>query len=227
MALDISLEITSITADRLTGVLTDNTVFGSPEVERTDVGVYVVGQKMLADSTVGETLTLTGDTDDPQTDSSWQFNIPRDGWFRFLYVAPPDYDVAVTYAQYDAVQDPATSIVYRSKVAGNVGNALNSLTHWEVIATPALLALNSGEANESLNLDSQIYSVVLLPNSEYGYANAISEASEECCNINCSFDDLKLYIRLAALVDGAYVRSDRSQFPQAERIARKLEAILE
>jgi hypothetical protein len=227
MALEILLEITSITADRSEGLLTDNTVYGAPEVVRADGGVYVTGQKMKSDSTVDSTLTLTGDTADPQLDSSWTFNIPKDGWFRFLYVWIPDYNGATTYAQYEAVQNAATSVVYRSLVAGNVGNALTDVNFWEVISDPGSLALNKGEANESANIESIVYSVVLIPNAEYEFANAISEASEECCNVNCSLDDLFEYIRLMVMVDGCYVRSDRSQFAQAERIARRLEAITE
>lgn len=232
MALEILLEITSITADRTEGLLTDNTVYGAPEVVRADGAVFVTGQKMDADSTVYSTLTLTGNDEDPQTDVSWVFNIPRDGWHRFLYAWIPDY-AAGSYDMYDAVQDPATGIVYRSLVDSNVLTGGNEVTelgdtdNWEVIDDPGALALNTDEANESLNIETQVYSVNLIPNGEYGYASAISEAAEQCCHVDCSLNDLFAYIRLMSMIEGCQVRSDRSQFAQGERIARRIEAILE
>ena len=232
MALPILLEITSITSDRTEGLLTDNTVFGSPEVARADGAVFVTGQKMNADATIDSTLILEGDDSDPQTDSSWVFNIPLDGWFRFLYAWIPDYDAA-SYDIYDAVQDPASGTVYRSKVNANVltgGNELTELAvtaNWEVITDPGSLALNTDEANESTNIETQVYSVILIPNAEYNYASTISEAAEQCCHIDCTLNDLFAYIQQMVLVEGAQVRSDRSQFAQGERIARRLEAIYE
>ena len=96
-----------------------------------------------------------------------------------------------------------------------------------MISDPSSLALNSGEANESNNIASTIFSAILTPNVELGYANVIAEASEECCSSNCTLESLRQYIRLAAMIDGAYVRSDRAQYPQGERVVRRLESILE
>lgn len=225
MALDISLSIDTISSDRLTATMVDGTTYGGANPTRASVGCYVIVQKMNSDSTVDSTITATGDDADPQTDSSWEFSIPADGWFRVLFIAPEDYSAGTTYALYDCAQDPATSIVYRSKQAGNVGNALSNTTYWEVVT--ALVALNEGEANESVNLNSTVFDFILSPNSEWAYSNVIEEASEECCSVDCSLEQLFLYIRLAALLDGLYVASDRADYPGGERKARRLESLIE
>ena len=225
MALDILLSIDSISSDRQTATLLDSTVYGGANPARTAVGAYVIVQKKNADSSVESTITATGDDADPQSDSSWEFNIPNDGWFRVLFVVPEDYDAGDTYALYDAVQDPATSIIYRSKQAGNIGNSLANTTYWEVVT--ALIALNEGEANESVNLNSTVFDFILSPNAEYNYGNTIADASEECCSVECSLEDLFLYIRMGAIIDGSYVASDRGNYPSGEKKMRRFESIVE
>jgi len=224
--LDISLSISTISDDRLTATLLDSTVFGGANPARSAVGVYVIVQKLDSTTAVTETLVATGDDGTPQTDSSWTFPLtPGDGWYRILYIAPEDYDAGDTYALYDCVQDPATSIVYRSKQNGNIAHALSDTSWWEVVT--ALVALNNGAATESVNLNSTVYSVILTPNAEYEYANAISEAGDICCSDNCDLEQLFVYIKLGALLDAMYVCSDRAEYPQAEIIARRFQSIIE
>ena len=226
MALEIILSIESITSDRQQATLLDSTVYGGANPARASVGAYVIVQKKNADSTVKATVVATGDSSDPQVDSSWTFPLTYlDGWYRVLFVVPEDYSAGTTYALYDAVQDPATSIIYRSKQAGNIGNSLANTTYWEVVT--ALIALNNGEANESVNLNSTVFDFILSPNAEYNYSNVIEEASEECCSVDCSLESLFLYIRLAAIIDGMSVASDRADYPGGETKARRFESIIE
>jgi hypothetical protein len=227
MANTLTFVIDSITADRTTAVLKDNTTYTSPV--RTSTALYSKGQKMNADSTVETTLIVTGNNTSPVSASLTEFAVTLtvDGWYRFLISSIPVW-TAGTYAIYDAVYN--AGIVYRSKVGSNVAStaaALLNTTNWEVITDPATLASNAGEANESVNIDSLIYEVILSPNTEYGYANEISNISEECCSVDCSLENLQKLIRLATIVDGMYVRSDRSEMSAGERLARRAEAILE
>jgi hypothetical protein len=226
MANTIIFTVDSITADRTQGVLLDGTTYTSPI--RSGVGVFVKGQKMKADATVESTLTLTGNTVDPETDAQWTFNIPKDGWFRFLIVSIPDFNSASTYAIYDAVFNPTDNKVYRSKQNGNTEDSLVNTTWWEEIVDPATLASNEGEANESVNIDSAIYEPGLFPNSEYGFANKIAEVSEQyLTSLTIPAEILEQYSLFAVLLDGAYVKADRSEMNMAERIARRLESLLE
>lgn len=223
MANTLSLTVDSISADRTTGVLLDGTTYSSPA--RNTLSVYVGAYKMNQDSSINSTITVASDTDDPETAAEWTFSIPADGWFRFPMIAVPDFNAASTYAIYDAVQ--SAGVVYRSLQNNNTEDNLSDTDWWEVITTPYELALNDGEVDDSLNCDKLIYDVILYPNSQYEFANEISEVSEECCSVDCSLENLFRYVRLAAILDGMKVRSDRSEMSQGERLARRMEAIIE
>ena len=227
MANTLQFVIDSITADRSTAVLKDNTTYSSPA--RNTVALYANGYKMSVDTSIDSTLNLIPNNTSPISTSLTEFQVPLtvDGWYRFPIVTIPQW-TAGTYANYAAVYN--AGVVYRSKQAGNVTTVAADLlvtANWEVITDPATLALNEGETNESTNIDSLIYEVILSPNTEYGYANEISEISEECCSVDCSLDNLQKLIRLATIVDGMYVRNDRSEMAAGERLARRAQYILE
>lgn len=225
MANDTLLEISSVTSNRATATLSDVTVYTSPI--RSAVGVYTICQKLNASGDVVGTLTLTGNDADPQTDSSWEFSLTEylDGWYRICYAAPEDYDAGTTYALYDAVQDASTSIIYRSKQAGNIGNALSNQTYWEVV--DAKIALNKDTSSESENIDTFVYSVIITANAEYNVANAVADASDDCCAEDCSLDDTFYLIKLRSILEGAIVDNDRGNYPSGERKMRRLESITE
>ena len=222
MANTLTFSISSFASDRLTGTLVDGTTYSSPA--RNTLSVFVKGEKMKYDSTVDSVLTLTSDTSDPTTDASWTFTIPEDGWNRFQAAAIPAYGGGSTYALYDAAE--SGGVVYRSKQVANTGNAVGDTAWWEVIADPATLASNEGEANESANIDSTVYEPIVDPNSQYIFANQIAEASEQyLTSLELPDGVLDQYTLLGVLVDGLTVYSDRSQVSQGERLARKIDAI--
>lgn len=224
MANTLLFSVDSISSDRLTGILLDGTTYSSPA--RSATALYVVGQKINSNATVSSTLTITSDTSNPETAAAYTFSIGSDGWHRFLIASIPDFDSGETYDIYDAVFDPGTAKVYRSKQNANTTDTLTDTVWWEEITSPATLASNEGEVNESTNIDSLIYEVILVPNSSYLFANRISIASEEILTTeNIPDDALETYSLLACLLDGAIVYSDRSQMAQGERIVRRLESI--
>ncbi len=219
----ILLSVDTIAADRLSGVLLDSTVYTSPL--RNTVAVFVTGRKLDVNGDVTDTLTVTGNDADPLTDVSWSFNIPLDGWFSFLYVAIPLYNGGTTYDLYDAVYSAGS--VYRSKQNSNTGHAVSDIAWWEVIADPGSLALNKEQANESTNIDSQNYQGILTPSSEWAYANAIADASDMCCGDDCTLEALYVYIKMGAILDGAYTASDRTEYSKGEELCRRFESIVE
>lgn len=226
MANSLLFTVDSIRSDRAQGVLLDGTTYSSPV--RSGVGVFVTGQKMDFDSSVESTLTVTANNSDPETDSQWTFDIPKDGWFRFNISAIPDFNASSTYAIYDAVYDASSGKVYRSKQNANTTDTLTDTAWWEEITDPGSLALNEGEDNESENIDSLVYEPGVFPNNEYGYANQIAKASEEyLTSLNIPDADLERYALLSVLVNGAQVHADRSQMSQAERTCRRLQSIFE
>lgn len=227
MAYTIDFSV-DITLDRATGTLTDETVYGGLNPTRDTVRVYVSGYKMNKDSTVAETLTVTSDTGDPQNSSVYTFNIPKDGWFKFpTSIVKVPYSALVTFAKYDAVYDAPTGLVYRSLNNANLGNPLSLSTSWEPIPIPGDLALNKGEINESLNIESLVYQRILTPNSEYSYGNLISHESESCCGDCDETTAVAQYELAALLLDGAIEADYRAYLPQGEGITRRLDVIFE
>lgn len=228
MANTLSFVVSSITQDRTQGILTDSTTYGSPA--RAATGLFVKGYKMNHNSTVASTLTVLGNDGDPETDTYYTFNIPSDGWIRFNVVSIPDFDTNLTYAQYDAVFNPSDNKVYRSLQAGNTENDLTNTTWWEEIATADIadLAANEGEDNESANIDSLVYEPGVFPNSQYAFANQISEASEEyLTSLNLPDDDLNTYSLMALMIDGMQVNADRSEMSAVERKVRRFDSLVE
>lgn len=221
----ISLEYTSITADRTTIVITDNTTFTSPV--RSGLRVYLSGDKMKADNTVNYALTVTGNST-PDLVTSWSVTksvatqVLDDGWTRFKYAALQAWSNATTYGLYDAVY--SGTVVYRSKQAGNLNHLVTDTTWWEVISDPSSLALNKGETNESTNIASLIYEVEVAATAELAFANKIWELSQLSGEADRE-ENVDIYKLLDIWINGLYVADDRSQHPQGEVIARRIESV--
>lgn len=212
----------SITADRVTLTLTDLTTYGSPNPTRSVLRVFLTLYKVDVDN-AGTAIAVTSNTGDSETVSSWSAPFGVDGWYKALFVAIPAYAGGTTYAIYDAVYDTVTDLVYRSKSAGNVGNALSDTVYWEPISDPTTLAENEGETNESVNITSLVYSRVLTYNSQFAYGNLIAG------NCECSDCDdeniIQPYEIYSLLLNGAIIADQRSEFIKGERISRKLQSI--
>lgn len=221
MALDITFTV-AIDSDRSDVTLTDSTVFGSPNQVRASCGVFVSAAKVTY-AGVETDLAITTDDSDPETDSTFSFSYTNgDGYYKIRYVAIPDYDAGTTYAKYAAVFAPATNIVYRSKSAGNVGNAVTDTVYWEVITDEAGLADNKDEATESENIDSLVYERVFTSNAQYGYGNLVSQNS-----MHTESDDedvTREYDIFSLMLNGAITADERTEVLSGELICRKIES---
>lgn len=221
IVVDNSIDISD---DRETGTLNDDSTYTSPV--RSAVRVFATGYKMAADNTVSETLTMTSNTGNPQTVTSWDFEYQTDGWYKFPFAIIEDaYDSGTTYAIYDAVYDGSNN-VFRSKQNGNVGNSLGNSAFWELIADPSSLAENEGEANESQNITSTVYQRVLTVDSQYGYGNFLAEDGSACCGDCEDPNTVQEYKKLSLLVNAAINADIRLLVVEGEKICRKLQALL-
>ncbi len=205
----------SIASTRESWVLTDNSTF---DPVRSDYRVYIDAQKLDYQLTP---TTLTVDSYDPATVDEWNIEYTVDGSYRVNYVIIPEYDVATQYNQYDAVWYGTT--VYRSLVNSNTGNDPADTNYWEVITTPADLAANEGESNESLNIDSVQYLRVFAADSQYTYGNFISDSST--CTDCDQAEILAKYDLFSLLLRELEVCDQRSELIDGELIARKIESI--
>jgi hypothetical protein len=222
MALTPDLSV-SIATTRTTQTLTDGTVFGTGgNPARADVLVFLQGYKVDFDNVATE-LTTEGNDDDPATDSSWSIEYTIDGFYRYYYVIVEDeYDVAESYSIYDAVYSGTD--VYRSKANSNLGNSLADTAYWEAIESPALLAANKGTATESTNITSISYLRVLSANSQYEFANQLSNQSLYVDSPNDNEFTLNDYNLFAQWIDGMAVADSRSEVLDGELIARRCQS---
>lgn len=217
MSLSVSLSI-AISTDRESMVITDNTVYGTGgNPARNVLKLYFQGFKVDIDN-VGTDLTI--DSYDPATVTEWTSNYSIDGFYKFYYAAIPAYSALTTYAQYDAVYNGST--VYRSLVGSNTGHDTSNTSYWEVISSPATLANNKGESNESLNINTLVYLRVLSADSQYAYGNMISDGS--VCT-DCDQRELLLNYDLFSMwIAGMAIADAREEVLDGETIARKVQS---
>lgn len=223
MANTVSLTTTVNTDD--TATIKDGTTFSSPA--RSGVGVFVKVYKVNHLSEKSE-LTVTADSDDPELVANWTFDIATDGWYLAYYVSIPDYSGVVTYAQYAAVFDPATDVVYRSKQAGNLGQALSNTAYWEVITAPATLAANKDTATESANIDSLVYNDIILNKVTAYRGDKAIEAAQEGTSATEEPTESSWFFTIADFnMEAALTAEIRQQYAAAERFVRRLDELVQ
>lgn len=222
MAITVNVSGITINTTAGTGTITDASVYTSPT--RATVGVFVKVYK-IDHLGAREALVTTSDTGLADTAAVWTFTYPTDGRYKILYVAAPDYSGAVTYAQYDAVFNPTSGGVFRSKSAGNIGNALNNTTFWEPIPDPATLAFNIGtaQASPNLNTNTSVAAVdtILFAITKENFGTKASEAFLEASSTYRRSQDVRTYELLGLAVDGMNIANDRQEYQLGEIIARR------
>jgi len=227
MAITINLVDPVISLDTYIGTITDSSTYTSPT--RATCGVYVKVYKV--DYSGGRTyLTTTPNNSDANTDSSWNYVFTTDGWAQVFYVAVPDYAGGTTYAQYDAVFDPTNKLVYRSKSAGNIGNALNNTTFWELISDPTSLCLNVGTATASPNLNTNtsiaILNVLPFPITKTNFGTKTGDAFLEASSDYKRSQNVRLYELLGLAIDGMTIAINRQEFSKGELYARRARSLV-
>lgn len=226
MAITKSLT-TSVDLDTSTLTITDASTYTSPS--RATCGVFLKVFKV--DSTGSRTDLQATSSGDPNTDSVWTCNFEGDGWYKYFYVAVPDWAVT-TYNIYDAVFNPLTNIVYRSKVGSNsVATASDLLVtaNWEVITDPAELAIQLGTITQSVNLITLasigVFNDILYPNTKRNFGAQASLAFLEHASSYKRPQDVRLYNLLGIAVDGMQIALDREEYSLGEIIARRATSI--
>jgi hypothetical protein len=209
----------AIATDRLTWVLTDDSTFTSPL--RTACGVFVQAYKLDYENNATE-LDAVGDDEDPETDSAWTIDYTADGAYKVYYVSIPDFNSSSSYDIYEAVFQPSSNKVFRSKQNSNTEDDLENTTWWEEITEPATLAANKDTASESTNIDSLIYLRVFSANGQYEYANQLSsENPREQDDNDAAFREYNIF---AKMLDEVAVADSRSEVLSGELICRRMQS---
>lgn len=229
MAVTISFPAANITVDLSASTITavDGSTYGSPL--RNTLGVYLSIYKV--DYAGSRTLlTTTGNNANPQTDTQWVCSYSTDGWYKFFYVGVPNYAGGTPYAQYDAAYDNVNKRVYRSKSAGNIGNALVNTTFWELISDPASLVLNIGTSTASVNLNTITsianLNVGLYPTTKVKFGDQCGLAFLEASSTYKRSQDVRNYELLGLAVDDMKECDSRQQYSLLEITARRASALI-
>lgn len=225
MALTIDLEL-AISSTRTSATITDKTVYGTGgNPARSAVGVFLSAYKVDVEG-VETALTATGDDSDPETDDVWTITLSKqDGYYKFPFVIIPDFDSTATYSIYQAVFQPSTNKVYRSKQNSNTSDTLTDTVWWEEITGSSIpgLANNKGTATESTNITSILYLRVLSPNSQYEFGNQLSSQGlyVDSDDLEFSLNDYNLF---AQWLDGVAIADSRSEVLDGELICRRIQS---
>lgn len=224
------LYVDSIAEDRKSAILRE-----AFEYNHVTLKFFVDNYKMNQDAEQVKKLELTEIVLFPETteEPAYQVELQEDGWYRYPIVAVPYFNNIVEYNQYDAVfaigeqGEGVYRKTYDYPTSGDVWSPEEAPNFWEYIENPTSIAYNVGETNESANVPSGIYEVILSPNAEYEYAKYLASLGKEICSIDCSLENLEGIIRLSTVIDGMAVRNDRSELPAGERLARRSETIIQ
>jgi hypothetical protein len=206
----------AISTNRDSWTLTDDSTFTSPV--RSAYRIYVNAYKV--DYQNAKTA-LTVDSYTPTSATEYTIEYTIDGHYQIEYAAFQAWSSGTTYAQYDAVYVGPT--VYRSLVGSNLNNLVTDTAYWEVISDPATLAANTGETNESANIDSLVYDRVFAANSQYTYGNFIAEAS--VCTDCDQAQILQKYNTFSLLLRELEVADQRTSVVDGETVARKIQSL--
>jgi hypothetical protein len=210
-------EIGTISTDITEEIATipDNTSYGSPEADRSDVAVYLQVWKMNSDNE--ETaITITNST--PDTVENWSFTYTEDGWYKARMIIIPNYDNSTVYTAGEAVYyDGAIYIAAQA----SLGNLPSNPVYWTA-------STDFDDIVEGDNVISEYFDFVLI---EYGKKCAGEAAVNWYNNQDCgNCDKLKLsesFLQKRGMVIAVQRFEAIQQYSKAETIARRLENICE
>lgn len=127
----VTIEVQDSTGDY--DVTTNPTGYGTPNPARNTFGVKLFTiEKSSAGDVVIDNVIQTGTS--PTDASSWRFTNNIGGRYEWYQAAITNYAGGTTYAEDELAYDPTTKKFYRSKSAGNVGNAVTNTTYWEDVS---------------------------------------------------------------------------------------------
>lgn len=190
-------------------------------------GIYAAGFKTAFDgSETSILLTPSAITESATgTDNTWTFPITADGWFRFIYIAAPFWDVATTYSQYDLAYDETNDTIYQANAAVTGGSAPSSNASFTQVTDFPDLITEVGSGSDAGNMVYQDFDVIVYPNAKKKFGDASAAAALECCTDCERSSDVESWELLKVMIDGMAVADSRDEFIKGEKIARRAEQL--
>lgn len=228
MALTANLVRASVTQDGTQSTWTDSTVYGTPELNRNQVAVFLSAYKVDEDQ-VETPLTVSTDQAGaaPKTNSSFTTTNGVDGWHKYYFVIIADWLISTTYNQYDLVWSPSQNLFYEYIYpTPTSGNDVINTTYFLPVADPTTKILNVGTDLESGNLIYQVVEKVLSYQTSICYLKAAAKhAKETCGSDDCGCDSRlgKLYHKIRDLFNNLAINESTGLYLDGEKNARLAE----
>lgn len=223
MALTAAPTITTINRvdDESTTVITDSTVYGGANPDRTEVAVYLLAYKVDEDL---EETALTVQTYDQDSATTFTVENDTDGHQKFVMLIADDYDNAREYEQYEVAYRAADELLYRfTSATPATGQAPPNTDYWEVTTAEEIYeAIDTDE--ESTNVVVGIVQQVLTFSAGQCLTLLASRNAKENCCGECKNPKLKEDVdSLWQLVYTATLASNIGEYTAGERMMRTAE----
>ncbi len=225
MALTADLVRAIISAPGTSSQWSDETVYGSPNPDRSDVAVYLTAYKVDEDQV--ETALEVEDFD-PETADEFITENTIDGWYKYNFVIIPVWLVGTTYNQYDLVWDTVTAAFYEYiNASSSAGNAVTDVNYFTPVADPTVKIANVGIATESGNLIYQVINKVVAFQTSLCFIKSTSKTCKESCSptsdCTCGSRTAKLATRIRCLFTNLSLDEAQGKFLEGEKNARLAE----
>lgn len=223
MAVTMSICQTATNADCTEFTITDETGlysvtntggYGTPNLDRADLALYLIGYKYEEGEEDSEITDLINNTD-PENVTEWAIANTEDGYYYFNIMAIPVWDIAVTYAIDDLVF--YQQVWYKTLIANLASEPTSVNTDWEVIADIGTEIDN--EATES----TVRYDFNYTCRVEICYAGIVHESGAVCNSCeDCTGKELQLYMKLDVLFQSMFIHMSQDNWAEADKVTRTI-----
>lgn len=200
----------TFSSDADTATITDSTVYGGANPDRSDVAVYLELWKMDEDS---EATEITIDNDAPDTVESWEFDSSDDGWYKSRIYIIPQFNILTAYSEGDVIFYNDALYICIDDSTGNLPSDTDFFSESSLTA--------AAEA-DNVTTDYEDYLVIEHGKKCAGDAAGEWYKSKDCSNCD-KMDLMSSMLQKRAMVITAQRFASISQYNKAEAIARKLE----
>lgn len=225
MALTADLTRTSYIAESGTQSLwDDDTVYGSPNVNRNQVAISLTAYKV--DEDLVETA-LDIDAFDPETVTGFTTTNGDDGWHKYYFIIIDNWLIGTTYNQYDVVWSTSLNKWYQYINASSTsGHAVTETAYFTEATDPTAFIADAGTDEEPGNIVYQVINKVISYQSSICFNKAAALYAKQCCEDDCDDCDTRLgrlYNKIVTLYTNLAINETTGQYLLGEQNARVLE----
>lgn len=223
MALTLDFRISAVASDASYVILTDYTVYGTPNQLRNTVAVAMKAYKVDEDQVES---TQVVQAYDPETITAFQVTNTIDGWVRYYVVVVDNFNIATVYNRYDLVWDATGSAFYQYIFpTSSSGHTVSNTTYFSPVTDPTQYIRYVGLTNQVNNISYQVVNVVQRYLAESCYSLIATKVAKDACLDDCSPKNtlLNTFVRLDVLLNAAVIDEIDQLYVAGERAMRLAE----